>query len=521
MARPKRVGISSLAVVAVMVALATGCAAPGPTSTPARSRATGAPAGSAEPPVTTLGSGRPASIVPSVVAATPAISAPSTAPTPGATPVDLSARPLAWFAPLPPMPGRTGSTDFMAQFQAGAPWSTAARYIGVYKLYGEWVAYHATPNQLREAVAGIASRGMALAVEAGPLDATSGCGTGVESFAGLDEGRLIAARILAAGGRIDIIAFDEPYFFAHVYDGPNACHWPLDRIAAGVVAYRDQMRAVFPAVVIGDTEPLPAPVSAAGLGEWLDAYRAAGGEPFAFLHLDADWSRSGWPALAQEAASSARSRGVPIGMIYNGGSETDRAAWIALAGARVKAFEAAGSAPDHVLFQSWMLQPDRVLPDTDPATFSGLVVTYFRNHAALGSVPGAAANLALGHKATGSRSIAGSPAKGALDGDPDTLWSSGTGPPGWIEVDLGGVHTIADVRLIVSQYPAGPTDHRLYARLGNGSLVLLHRFHGMTEDEQVLRYVLPTPMRGVKAIRVETVASPSWVAWREVEVFGP
>lgn len=113
---------------------------------------------------------------------------------------DLSRFPLYWFAPLPPMPtgpGRTftGSDDFMDLFSPEAEWQATSAGLDVFKLYGEWVAYHASDAQLARAVAEIRRRGLALAVEAGPLDATVDCGQGVESFAGLDEGRRIAQRI--------------------------------------------------------------------------------------------------------------------------------------------------------------------------------------------------------------------------------------------------------------------------------------------------------------------------------------
>ena len=35
----------------------------------------------------------------------------------------------------------------------------------------------------------------------------------------------------------------------------------------------------------------------------------------------------------------------------------------------------------------------------------------------------------------------------------------------------------------------------------------------------LLEYVPSAPWDGVRYLRVETRASPSWVAWREIEVF--
>jgi hypothetical protein len=57
-----------------------------------------------------------------------------------------------------------GSEDFMDLFSPEADWDLAADRIGVFKLYGEWVAYHATIPELSAAVTEIARRGLVLAV---------------------------------------------------------------------------------------------------------------------------------------------------------------------------------------------------------------------------------------------------------------------------------------------------------------------------------------------------------------------
>src|SRR5207249_3389867 len=83
-------------------------------------------------------------------------------------PPGLSHQPLYWFAPLPPLPmtpGRPfiGSDDFMSLFTPDADWAEASGHLQVFKLYGEWVAYHATDQQLRRVVADLQRRGLALA----------------------------------------------------------------------------------------------------------------------------------------------------------------------------------------------------------------------------------------------------------------------------------------------------------------------------------------------------------------------
>ncbi len=449
-------------------------------------------------------------------------SATSTAPTP-----DLSREPLYWFAPLPPMPtgpGRmfTGSDDFMQLFDPAAPWAETAGRIQVFKLYGEWVAYHATDAELRRAVADIRRRGLALAVEAGPLNADESCGQGVEAFAGTEEGRRIVARIRSAGGTIDLIALDEPYFFGHFYDGPNACHWPAERIAAEVDRYIRFIQGLMPGVRIGDTEPLAGAAGAADYNAWLDTFRAVAGYELAFLHMDIDWGRPNWPAEVLSIEEFARNRGIPMGLIYTGnpGDPTDEA-WLSIAGERVKRYELeTGGRPAHVLFQSWHDKPDRALPDTEPYTFTGFIRSYLDDRASLGfRTEGGGANAAFGKETDASARVEGYDPDRVVDGDPGTWWSAGDFAPQWIEIDLGQDVDVQEIRLTPSQSPAGHTVHRVLARGDTGEeFALLHTFDGETADSVVLRFAPAEPWRGLRTIRIETVESLSWIAWREIEV---
>ncbi|MGH2606503.1 MAG: discoidin domain-containing protein, partial [Anaerolineales bacterium] len=130
-------------------------------------------------------------------------------------------------------------------------------------------------------------------------------------------------------------------------------------------------------------------------------------------------------------------------------------------------------------------------------------------------------NLAFGAPARASRSLPDQPPGLAVDEDTGAVWNSGGGPQQWIEIDLGAPMDIGRIVLTVSQYPDGPTVHQIWVRGPGHSLRLAYEFRGETRDSQALEFV-PTPaLAGVQFVRILTTASPSWVAWKEIEVYGP
>jgi len=135
---------------------------------------------------------------------------------------------------------------------------------------------------------------------------------------------------------------------------------------------------------------------------------------------------------------------------------------------------------------------------------------------------GGATNLALSRPASASSSLPSNPPSLAVDGLWNTHWGAGNFPPQWIDIDLGSPQTIARVRLVVDQFPDGNTVHTVKG-LGpgtGGSYVDITQFQGHTTSLQVLEHQPPAPWEQIQWIRVETSQSPSWVAWREIEVFG-
>jgi hypothetical protein len=129
-------------------------------------------------------------------------------------------------------------------------------------------------------------------------------------------------------------------------------------------------------------------------------------------------------------------------------------------------------------------------------------------------------NLARRKQVRVSRALTSNPAHMAVDGNPNNWWGAGAFAPQWIEVDLEASYIVAEIRMLPSQSPAGKTIHRLFVKgsATNNEYELLHTFEEVTRDSGWLTFKLPEPLRGIRYIRIETISSPSWVSWREIEV---
>lgn len=294
-----------------------------------------------------------------------------------------------WFKPFPAELAaawgmRLGSDDYRRLFDTGAPWSQTAAAIDVFEYPWQWLddpnpEARVEDDELRREIGALNGYGTEIAIEYEPLVARD-CGSGIEGFWDGADGALRAVeRIVDAGGTVGYLSLDEPLAGAHLSDGPTACHWTVEQTASEVATFVRAVHARYPTITIGDIEPLPL-VPPELLLRWLDAYEAAAGSPFPFLVLDLDFSalQSGWPARIRSLAAAVRGRGTDFAIIYNAGSETTDADWLGAAQAHLEAYELDGGTADVAIFASWNDKPDRLLPETDPATFTHLVADYFR-----------------------------------------------------------------------------------------------------------------------------------------------
>ena len=105
----------------------------------------------------------------------------------------------------------------------------------------------------------------------------------------------------------------------------------------------------------------------------------------------------------------------------------------------------------------------------------------------------------------------------AVDGSRWTYWNSGDYAPQWIAVDLQAPYPLSKIRADITQAPDGYTVHELSVAGPNplDEYRLVHTFSGITHDLDILEQ--PGPPEQVEFIKIKTTASPSWVAWREIE----
>ena len=346
-----------------------------------------------------------------------------------------------YFTPLPPLPPgstlpfRDGAPDFQDLFRADAEWDAAARNIDAFVIYSTWVRHYATWGDLTALIEGLRARGIALAMELGPLpDPNPGECIGGEGFGGVFEIDMLK-RIRDLGGVVDVIVFDEPFAFGHHLDGPDNCQWSIERIARHIAEFEEMAREVFPDLIFGGNEPLWASpqVGPEEVVSWIEAYEAATGRAMGFLHLDLDWDRRDWLENAVAVHSALVGRGVRVGYIYNGGDIQDQEAWIAATVERAGLIEQASPIPpDDIVFASWFDQPDRTLPDSDPASFTGLVKRYFEQHVVITLQGGSRPPLGIVHTLEGAP-IPGVPVRASVTpsaGAPGTSAVSGVVPAG-------------------------------------------------------------------------------------------
>lgn len=117
----------------------------------------------------------------------------------------------------------------------------------------------------------------------------------------------------------------------------------------------------------------------------------------------------------------------------------------------------------------------------------------------------------------------------AAVGDPKpstTYFNSGGYAPQYLELELPCFYTVHNIFLQVAflaQYTPTPnighTIHKLYAGPTTIPTNLVATLDGNTTSNEWIHINFSPPLSNVRFLRLNTVSSPSWVAWKKFLIF--
>lgn len=266
-----------------------------------------------------------------------------------------------WFAPTPADPH-----DLLALAESNALWTRAAATTAVFQLSASSVSAMSGAD-LATLGTGLNRTGLPVALLVPALTPVMGCGQ-VAGHVDASAAPDLLRRMKSAGMPVRFVVMDQPAAAG------SACHLSSMEIATNVAAWTASVRALVPQVAIGDAEPLSQAADMSAYAAWMPAYATVTGSPLAFLHLDIDWSLAGWTSQVVPLQQSGQQNGTALGLVERGNPDdaTD-AIWSATAADRMAAIAASGVRPASTIFQSAGTRTPRLLPESDPTTFTALI----------------------------------------------------------------------------------------------------------------------------------------------------
>jgi len=291
-----------------------------------------------------------------------------------------------WLAGTDPVVRRTSykdeqPTDYMQLFEDNARWVNAAANVKAFKTTTQFVV-GATDEQLAKMFAGLKKRKISFAMETLMLPpGDKGCGKGIEGYLDPNGLQSVIERIRRLGGDLRYVAMDEPLWFGHTSNQPNACHSPIESLAQSVAFRISVIKKVFPDVEIGDIEPMATPEQPNDwmdeINQWIQAYQKATGFPLRFFDADVTWAGP-WQSQLRSLTTHLSAAKISFGIIFNGDpTDSTGVAWTTHAEERFSRVENDPTIiPQRAVLQSWTLQPSHMLPETEPGTMTYLVDRY-------------------------------------------------------------------------------------------------------------------------------------------------
>ena len=301
---------------------------------------------------------------------------------------------------------RPGVTDFDRLFTDIGYWQRTFNNTHVFKFYTQpWARYHRLPqsekNRLITAVTFLKQNKIAIALEFPAIERTESelnvCGRGVEGTTGVGTAQAVINNMKAAGGSIDFIAMDEPFYYSrylastgYFHPTNKPCLYSNDQLAAAIANTVRIVRSEFPSVVVGDIEPLYL-LKGPAIQDYIsfvDKLEVQMGSQLGFIHDDVSLIDEEWKKVVHPLWLKSKERNIPYGMIWNSNindvelipqikAHMPDTRWVAVAIGRIKTYRSIGAIEGiHNVFQSWETYPFTAGPETSQNSLS-FVSNYF------------------------------------------------------------------------------------------------------------------------------------------------
>jgi hypothetical protein len=255
-----------------------------------------------------------------------------------------------------------GSVDFTDLFDKPGEWTEAREETDVFKFYIQNVLRSPCricgDNQLDAFIAVDAFRlleqwDLVTAIEAGTVKEW-GC-EGNQGFRNVD---LAIRNVAANGGRVSVVAMDEPLLGGQHNIGGLTCDMTPQQIAGATANFARQLQSAHPEVALGDIEPYPH-FSAGELMDWIRLLMDEG-VTLEFFHLDVDIERvrvEGQDVNADLTALEefTEENGIEFGVIFisNWREASSNQSYYESTMQWISNVSSAIGRPSHVIFQSW------------------------------------------------------------------------------------------------------------------------------------------------------------------------
>lgn len=280
--------------------------------------------------------------------------------------------------------------DMGDMWKADAPWQSVARAVSVIQFPPTSID-RANDSDLRLAIADIKRRNIAFAVGTGLLIRSDRCRSKTEAY--VDQAALerLFEKLRRNGANVKYVTMDEPYFYGHRDSSPTSCHESARVLAQALAQSIAIVRKYFPDAQIGTDEVVTRERPWVDeLVGWADIFRQVTGEKLAYMHADLSWKREPLQNLVP-LSKALKARGIPLGISYNAAARGDEpwfdpgsvsssdVGWVQNAVRHYEEVESSlGVHPDHAVLTTWVHYPTRMLPETQPGTFTNLVYQYIQ-----------------------------------------------------------------------------------------------------------------------------------------------